>query len=306
MPRTMKPESTPMTGRESSFVSLLSGWVQQGVENFFATQRILVDLALRQNANAMKFFQDRMEDRAFRPAAILTDLASDGINNFIEGQKLLLNLAQKEYHIVSTGVKERVGTSAAAVAMTDAMRRSFDTFVEMQQDFLKIATKQTHAWLESVKAGKGYDAEALVEMARESFDTFVHTQKKFLDVIAEETSNATHTVTKKMKKTELMELAMEATGAFVEAHKKLADVAGKQVNANLKAANRTMEMVAPFAVSPLPDITRQGVKTFVDTEKAIIDSVTRVRREHKEPMKGRARRKGARRTIKLTPVKVTA
>jgi hypothetical protein len=29
--------------RPSSFVSLLSGWVQQGVESFFATQRILVD-----------------------------------------------------------------------------------------------------------------------------------------------------------------------------------------------------------------------------------------------------------------------
>ena len=43
----MKQESKsePMA-RESSFVNLLSGWVQQGVENFFATQRILVDLAI--------------------------------------------------------------------------------------------------------------------------------------------------------------------------------------------------------------------------------------------------------------------
>jgi len=299
MPRAMKPEFTTTNGRESSFVSLLSGWVQQGVENFFATQRILVDLAVRQNANAMKFFQDRLEDPSFRPVAILTDLASDGINNFIEGQKLLLNLAQREYHIVTTGVKERVGASAVAVAMTDAMRRSFDTFVEMQYDFLRIATKQTHAWLESIKAGKGYDGEALIEMARESFDTFVRTQKKFLDVLAEETNNATSHVARKMKKTEMMELAMEATGAFVEAHKKLIDVAGKQVNANIKAANRTIDMLAPFTFSPLPEMTREGVKTFVDTEKALIDSVTKVR-ERKGPMKAQQRRR-AHRTIKVSP-----
>ncbi len=37
---------------DSSFVSLLSGWVQQGVENFCADQRILVDLALRQNTHS--------------------------------------------------------------------------------------------------------------------------------------------------------------------------------------------------------------------------------------------------------------
>ena len=42
--------------RPSSFVSLLSGWAQQGLESFFATQRILVDLAMRQNTNAMKSF----------------------------------------------------------------------------------------------------------------------------------------------------------------------------------------------------------------------------------------------------------
>ncbi len=46
----MKQEvKTGPMARESSFINLLSGWVQQGVENFFATQRILVDLAMRQN-----------------------------------------------------------------------------------------------------------------------------------------------------------------------------------------------------------------------------------------------------------------
>ena len=39
--------------RESSFISLLSGWAQQGVQSYFATQRILLDLAMRQNASVI-------------------------------------------------------------------------------------------------------------------------------------------------------------------------------------------------------------------------------------------------------------
>src|SRR5208283_1532903 len=163
MPRVTKHESTTHPTRESSFVSLLTGWVQQGVENFFATQRILVDLAVRQNASTMNFVRERLNDPAYRPAKILTELASEGMSNFIEGQKLLLNLAQREYEIVNTGVKERVAGSAPAVAVTDLMRRGFDTFIEMQQDFLKVASKQTHTWLAEVKAGKGYNGEELIE-----------------------------------------------------------------------------------------------------------------------------------------------
>src|ERR1039458_8172004 len=60
MRRTVKHELNTAISRESSFVSLLSGWVQQGVENFFATQRILVDLATRQNASAMRSEERRV------------------------------------------------------------------------------------------------------------------------------------------------------------------------------------------------------------------------------------------------------
>ena len=123
------------------------------------------------------------------------------------------------------------------------MQRGFDTFVDMQHEFLKMASKQTNTWLNAVKAGKGFDPEGLVEMAREAMETFVHTQKKFLDVIAEETTKATSgkETVRKMKKTELTELAKEATDAFIDAQKKLIDVAGKQVNADMRAAGRAVE-----------------------------------------------------------------
>ena len=69
------------------------------------------------------------------------------MNNFIEGQQVLLELGQKQNEILMTGVKERVGDWPAAQAVTDLLRRSVETFIDMQQEFLKIAGKQTHTWL---------------------------------------------------------------------------------------------------------------------------------------------------------------
>lgn len=305
MPRVIKPESTTAHARESSFVSLLSGWVQQGVENFFATQRILVDLVTRQNADVMHLLRERVNDPAYCPAAILTDLTGEGVTNFMEGQKLLLNLARQEYELFTHGVKERVGGSAAAVAATDFMRRGFDTFVEMQQEMLKIANKQMHTWLAAVKAGKPYDSEGLVETARESFDTFVKSQKKFLDVIADEATKATgkNGAAKHMKTTEITELARHATDAFIEAQKKLMDVAGRQVTASLKATDRSLNMISPNAFTQLPDFTRENVKHFVDAEKALIDTVTKRPPEHKPARKTAHRRP---RTIKVRTVPAVA
>ena len=43
------PEKT-VPAREPSSISMLAGWLQQGTESFFASQRILMDLVMRQNA----------------------------------------------------------------------------------------------------------------------------------------------------------------------------------------------------------------------------------------------------------------
>jgi len=302
MPRNGKPESSTVHNGDSSFVSLLSGWVQQGVENFFATQRILVDLAMTQNANAMRMIRNRFADPAFCPAAIATELAGEVMSNFIEGQKLLLELAQRENEILTTGVKERVAGNGVAIAMTDMVQRSVDTFVEMQQEFLKMANKQTHTWLNAVKTGKGFDPDGLVEMARDGMETFVHAQKKFLDVIAEQTSKATRDTEyqRKVKQTELSELAKEATSAFVEAQKRLIDVAGRQVDAGVRAVGKTVNMIAPFPFLPIPDMTREDVRSFVTAEKALIDSVMQ-RHETKRTVKATPRPRGRRagKTIKV-------
>ena len=80
----------------SSFISLMSGWMQQGVESFFATQRILLDLAMRQNVSVMHVLRERLADPHNSPTTIITEMAGEGMANFIEAQKVLLTLAQEQ------------------------------------------------------------------------------------------------------------------------------------------------------------------------------------------------------------------
>jgi len=207
------------------------------------------------------------------------------VSNFIEGQKILLELGQKQNEILMTGVKERVGECPVRQAAADLLRRSVETFIDMQQEFLKIAGKQTHTWVEAAKAGKPYQSEQLVETAREAMDHFVKTQKHFMDVIADETAKATGgkptNGAKKLKKTELSQLARQATESFIDTQRKLVDVAGRQMNASVKTAGKTMELLRPFPFLPLAELTREGVKSYVVAQKELMDAVVKPNGEHK-------------------------
>jgi hypothetical protein len=296
MPRKSKP--SPAThANPSSFLTMLSGWAQQGVENFFATQRSVMDLAMRQNAVAMKSLREGLSDPQHSPVAMLKELAVEGTSSFIEAQRILLNLAQHENEILMGGVKERVAGSVPATVTAELVSRTIDNLIQMQHEFLKITNKQTLDWLEHAGKGK-YIGTHLPDLAREAMQTFVDAQKKFLDIIAQETARLTsgkpEKTAKTVKKTELAKLAREASNAFIEAQKKLLDVAGKQMNVNVKAATRATGIMNPFRLLPMANIAGEGVKRFVDAEKALIDSVVknratsrRVVRQAKRPLRSR-------------------
>ncbi|MBZ5609438.1 MAG: hypothetical protein LAP38_14340 [Acidobacteriia bacterium] len=280
MKSNVKTELPEATARAVTPISLFTEWVQQGTETFFATQRILLDLVMRQNAMAMNTIRERFT--AMRPTAAnaLTEMAGEGMTNFIAAQKILLDLAKKQNDIVLSGVKERVGISAPAAAMSDLLRRSVDTFIDLQRHFLDVAAKQTGAWVESAKTGKTFTGEGLAELAREGMENFVAAQKKFLDVVAEEAAKAAKPrvgTAKAEKPTELAELARESVDAFIDAQKRLLDTAGEQIRANTKVAGRAMGLFTPVPGTNLADLTRQGVESFVAAQKALLDVMTRPR-----------------------------
>lgn len=275
-----RQESPRVHAKDSSVFSLLSGWAQQGAQSLFATQRILIDLAMRQNAAVMHAIRQQLSDSQHSPTAILSDVAGEGMTNFMEGQRVLLSLGKEQNKLLMTGVKERVGDCPRRQALVDLLRRSVDSFIEMQQEFLQIAGKQTHTWVDAAKAGKPYQPEQFVDMARESMETFVNAQKQFLDVISEETAKATavkHTTGagKKIKATELSELARKSTDAFIEAQKRLAEVAGRQVNATVKTTGKAMESLQPYPFVPLNELSRDVVKSYVEAQKSLMDVVVR-------------------------------
>lgn len=210
------------------------------------------------------------------PLAMLTELAVEGTSSLVETQRALLDLAQQENEIILNGVKERIGGFLPAVAMTDLVRRSLDTLIGMQQELLTTTSKQTLEWLESEKAGKGKRAAHVAEFAREGVEAFTRAQKKFLEVVAEEAEKATsgkHDHETVVKKAEVAHLAREAGNAFIEAQKRLLDVMGQQMNVNLDATTRAMEMMSPARLVPVASRTSQGMRDFMNAESSLIGSL---------------------------------
>jgi hypothetical protein len=309
MPAKAKPEPAATRHQESSPLSLLSEWARQGTESFFATQRILLDLVMRQNSNTMTAIRERLAGVRTAPVAALTEMAGEGMSNLIAAERVLLHLAQRENEILVGALQERTGGSAPAAAMTNVIRRSIDTLVDMQMHFLTVAAKQADLWVDSAKSGKPFDGKALPELARESMETFVHAQKKFLDMIAEETANLTEGVTNNHttgKKTQLPELAREAAEAFIDAQKKVLDVTAQQGDVNVKAARSMFEALNPFQPAIMKEFSRHTVENLVNAEKAIMDVMSRPGRAAYEEPKAAKKGPQKKRTAKREPAVVVA
>src|ERR1700739_3932692 len=106
MAAAAKHESPRTHAKDSSVFSLFSGWAQQGAQTLFATQRILIDLAMRQNASVMHAVKQQLSDPRHSPTAILSEIAEEGLTNFMEGQKVLLELGKQQNEILMAGGRD--------------------------------------------------------------------------------------------------------------------------------------------------------------------------------------------------------
>src|ERR1039458_5078563 len=147
------PEKT-VPAREPSSISMLAGWLRQGTESFFASQRILMDLVMRQNAHTFSAFQERLVEARNVAGTAVTEMAGEGISKFIAPPRVLLNLAQPENENPKTAVHERAGGWAPVAAVTDLFSRGLDTVIRMQQHFLTMAARQTDEWIDATKSGE--------------------------------------------------------------------------------------------------------------------------------------------------------
>ncbi len=275
------PEKT-VPAQAPSPISMLAGWLRQGTENFFASQRIVTDLVMRQNAHTISAFQERLTEARKIAGTALTEMTGEGISNFIAAERVLLNLAQRENEIVTTVVKERIGGPAPVAAVTDLFSRGIDTVIGMQQHFLTLAARQTDEWIDATKSGEPFEAIHLTDFARESVETFVRSQKKFLDVLAEETAIATGKQTNgngkghaASKKTELTELARQSGEAYIDAQKKLLDVAVQQLKVNAKTVREAFRAMNPLPVETLGELAKHTAEGLVESQQALLDQMVK-------------------------------
>lgn len=291
MPRNAKKPAKP-ENRLSSFASLLMGWTQQGIDSFLATQKILADFATRKATGAIEGLRDGMSGPENSPTAILTELAVEGTASLTEAQRVLLNLVEQENDIVMGAIAERVEGYGPAASVANRLRRGIDTLVNMQQEFLTITSKHMQTRLKSNEAP---NAECLVDATRDAMDNFVRSQKKLLDVIVEGGAKPKSGKAEEKKKAEISGIAREAASSFIDAQKNLLDLAGQQVNVNLQVAGKLAEMANLLRLNPLPTITGDSVKSFVDAEKAVLDTIIKPNGAKSEPKVAHATKRPARR-----------
>jgi len=259
---------------------MLAGWLRQGTESFFASQRILMDLVMRQNAHTIGAFQGRLVEARNIAGTAVTEVAGEGISNLIAAQRVLLNLAHRENEILTTAVQERVKGSAPVLAVTDLFSRGVDTVIDMQQHFLTMAARQADEWIDATKSGEPFEGIHLTQLARESMETFVRSQKKFLDVLAEETAHATGKEGNGhshggMKNTELTELARQSAEAYIDAQKKLLDVAAQQLKVNVKTAREAIGAINVLPVETLGELVRHTMEGLVQSEEELLRTVVK-------------------------------
>jgi NADH dehydrogenase/NADH:ubiquinone oxidoreductase subunit G len=290
---------------DSRPTSLLFGWTQQGIDSFMTTQQNLADLITRKSADVMNSLREGASDAKYSPGAILTELAVKGTANLAEAQRVLLNLVQQENGILMRGVEERMSGSATAVSVANRLRRSIDTVVEMKQEFLAIANEYVQTRLKEAKAGHGPDTASLVDAARDAMENLLRAQKKLLDIAFEKGAKGSKAEDGGKKKA-VSELAQEAASALMDAQKSLLDLAGQQVKANWQTASHAAEMVNSLRLNLMPGITGDGVKGFVDAQKAVVNSIIQSDNGHKKAAKAKSGSKRPARRGRVSAVQAEA
>jgi hypothetical protein len=224
------------------------------------------------------------------PLAILTEMAVEGTSTLVEAQRALLDLAKQENEIILTGLRAKIGGFQPAIAMTDLVRRSVDTLIDMQQELLSTGSRQTLLWLQSQDAGEG--AARFAEFAREGVETFTRAQGKFLHALEQESAkamsgNREHDAV--VAKKELTELAREAGRAFIEAQKRMLDLVGQQMNVSVDLSTRALGLVPSPELAPLANRATSGIRDFMAAEGALIESVLNTKKPAAAAKQGRKR-----------------
>jgi len=266
-----KEESQPF-----SPAGQVASWARQGVDSFFAAQKILLDLTAQQNALFIGMVRERVSMPRIHPGKAIAQFTDKSVKHFATAGKILLDLAADETALVMDGVTEGLPLPVAAATVANIFRHRVDTFIGMEKNLLDAAAEQTHAIAESYQAGKGLKAESVSELARKGIEGFVESEKKFLDLATHEVTTALkggaegHKPSRERSKV-FTELAREGVNKYVDAQKKLLELGIDQLMPEHKTAAERAPVARKKPRTSLAELTEKSVRNIVAAQKSLMD-----------------------------------
>jgi hypothetical protein len=259
---------------------LFADVVRQGVDNYVATQKTLLDIAVQQNGllvNAMK------QGFSLTVPAALTDLAERGTKAFLQSQRAMLDMAANQNKLGLDLVKNMAGANRPFVTeMADMMERGTQTFVEAQKRLIDFAEQQTEAAAKKTSETEENGTNRMspiTELSRKALESFVEAQKQFLDMIAKEATTATDRWKERASQattegtatgpaSDLMGAARQSFENYMSMQRQFAETATRAMTDWTRASQPGGIGVS---ATTLQDLTRKGVEAFINTQRTLLD-----------------------------------
>src|SRR5581483_4822069 len=115
----------------SAPVTILTEMAGEGISNFIAGQRVLLQLAQRENEIVMTGVKDRVP---FAPLGAVTDIIRQGVETLIDMQQHFLTTAAKQADLWIDAAKE--GKPFEGKQANELVREAMESFIRSQKKFL--------------------------------------------------------------------------------------------------------------------------------------------------------------------------
>ncbi|MEO8028764.1 MAG: hypothetical protein ABI823_19945 [Bryobacteraceae bacterium] len=268
-----------MAGTQLNPLSMFAEAVRQGVDNYVATQKVLLDLAANQSQALTEAMKNNFGMAGWAPA--MADLAGQGAQAFLASQKTMLDLALQQ-NLTSLNAMKGAASNPAAQSILDMLAQGGQSYVEMQKRFLDMAAQQTDMATKAAKegrpAGGAMPLEQIAEMSKQATQAWVDSQKNVLDMVQQHTAamadraktaaQPADAASTGAPANDFATLARQSYEQYMETQKRFLETASQQM------AETTRMWQTGAAYRPpvtLQDLARQGVDAWVTTQRAMLD-----------------------------------
>jgi len=258
----------------SSLANLLLVWQKKGMERLFAMPRCAWELVTL-NHPALRKSLPQGWPGVVSPFSIVVSSAVEGATNLAEFPRVLLHLAQQENEIATRGVQERV-TCSAAVAVTERLRRTVDTFTEMQQECLAKLSNQLRQSLQAPPEGKALGAPGSTNKVLDTTRELFQAQARLLKAVVDDLAGKDGRKQRAVEKTPALQLVREAARCLIEAQKELLVLTGRQVDVGLNFTARVAEWAKALPPRRRSTLAKEEKKVALASRESVAGSETKV------------------------------